>query len=87
MAKNQTKTYQLSRGQFVGLLLGAVVTSSVATVFGTVRILNADHFTLIALGSRVDAVEEAFVPRGEVTIQLNAIDKRLERIENYIYNK
>jgi hypothetical protein len=50
MVKNQII---FSRTQFIGILLGAIITGAVAGVFGAVRTLNTDHYTLIAVAKQI----------------------------------
>ncbi|MBK9272879.1 MAG: hypothetical protein IPM48_14945 [Saprospiraceae bacterium] len=78
MAKNKTKTYNFTRNQFFGLLLGAIISTSIATVAGTVRILNSDHFTIIALGNRLENIENAFVPRGEIDLKFEILNNKID---------
>lgn len=80
---NNTKNYiKVSRVQFIGILLGAIISSAVTTTFAVVSTLNSDHFALVALGGRVETIERTIVPRGELEIYFKSIESRLIRMEN-----
>ena len=65
-------------------IIGAVLASAIATAFAVVNTLNADHFALLALSGRVEAVEQNIVPRNEIVLELRNIDVRLTRIEKLL---
>lgn len=87
MEENKTTTYTFTRNQFIGLLLGAVVTAFVGGAVSAIRTLNNDHFTIVSLDGRVIALEENFVPRGEITIELREIKADVLEIKEILKSK
>jgi hypothetical protein len=67
----------IDKKKLYGTILTAIIGSAVVTAFALLRIANSDHFTLIALGQRVDSIEAVFVPRNEFEL----VCQRLDRIE------
>lgn len=72
--------FVLSKAKFYGILLSAILSSIVATAVLTVRTLNSDHFSLLALVSRVDRLEKDYVPRNEY----NDLIGRLDRVQGQL---
>lgn len=85
--KNKTTSYtsktpmEMSQSKFVAILIGAIIASAVSTSFALVRVANTDHFTILALGERVDDIEAVLVPRAEFTRFETDLNKRLDRID------
>lgn len=88
MEKKFKNQIVFSKTQFIGILLGAIITGAVAGIFGAVRTLNTDHFTLIAIAEQVaenkakDEVEhKTFVTRDELR---DLVLSRMDRIQTSI---
>lgn len=71
----------ISRTQIIGLVITAVIGSAVTTTFGLIRIANSDHFTLLALSDRVEAVENSLVPRTEFDQSVKHIEESLRELK------
>lgn len=82
--KNHIQPNQVvfTRSQFVGLVCGAVIAGVIGGIFGSVRTINSDHFTLLALDNEVADLKKSFVPREEIESNWRSIFGSLERIEN-----
>lgn len=77
--KNETG---ITKGQLLTTVIASVIGTAVVTAFALVRVANSDHFTLVALGSRVDAIEENFVPRGEYEQRIKSVDDSLRDLKD-----
>ena len=76
--KNQT----ISGRKVVWAVLSAMVVGAVGGVFGAVRVLNTDHFTVLSNTARLQAVEEDCVKKETWQIQYQYIADKLVSIEN-----
>lgn len=82
MAKNQII---FTRTQFIGILLSAVVTGAVSGIFGTLRTINSDHFTLLAVAQQIaenkqkdENEHKTYVTREELR---ELVIQRMDRIQ------
>lgn len=68
MSKDQA--YQISFWKASAIIGGAILVSVVGTAFTVISIANTDHFTLVGLGHRVNALESESVRKDVLTEQL-----------------
>ena len=76
------KTIEIGLYKAIAIVATAVLTTAIGTAFTLFSILNADHFTLVSYGTRLDAVEAMVVPRNELQVSIDNVETRLDRIEN-----
>lgn len=66
------KIIEISYNKALGIIAGAILTAMVGTAFTVARILNTDHFTIIALDSRMDTYETT------VNQRLDSVEKKID---------
>ena len=83
------KTHEITTNKLIAIVLSSILSTSVVTVFGLLRIANADHFTIVAIGERVESLETVVVPRSEweqrnefIVFRLDQIDRKLDQLLN-----
>ena len=76
------KEKKISAKSLMAIASAALVTGIVSGIFGTVRILNHDHFTVLSNTARLQAVEEDCVKKETWQIQYQYIADKLVSIEN-----
>ena len=74
------KTYKITTGWAVSIIAGAMLTGLVTGAFSVVGILNSDHFTVIALDSKVKEIETTMVRKDVHELQLQVIDQKVDTL-------
>lgn len=83
-----TNEYAMSPKKFFAIVIGAVVTSAVITVFAMLRMANSDHFTIIANADDIETnkqaiakIEQNHVSRAEFDLTVKGQKDNTDRIE------
>lgn len=75
---------EITNAKLALIVISTIIGTAVTTAVGLVRVANSDHFTVIALSTRVDTLEDVVVSRNEFNQRSIFIDSRLDRIESKI---
>ena len=77
-AEENKTTFTITAGRAISIIIGAILTGAVSTVFTLGAVANSDHFTLIAHGQRITVLEKNVVPRTELVLELRNINDKLD---------
>lgn len=80
--KSSQKIIEIGLYKAIAIVATAVLTTATGTAFTIFSILNADHFTIVSINTRVSSLEEVIVPRNELQLSINNLETRLDRIES-----
>lgn len=72
--------YKITPKWAIFIIAGSVLTGMVTGAFGIVGILNSDHFTVIALDSKVKEIETTMVRKDVHELQLQVIDQKVDTL-------
>jgi hypothetical protein len=74
------KVFKISFKWAVSIVVGALLTGMVGGAFGLVGILNSDHFTVLALDTKVKEIESTYVRKDVNDLEHRMIEQKLDTI-------
>lgn len=74
------KTYTISAKWAISIVVGALLTGMVSGAFGLVGILNSDHFTVLALDTKIREIESNYVRKDVNDLEHKMIEQKIDTL-------
>ena len=74
------KLYQITPRWAITIIVGAVLTGMVSGAFSVVGILNSDHFTVLALDTKLKEIESSYVRKDVNELEHKIIEQKIDTL-------